>query len=170
MELSDRQPAHYKARNSEQISPCPYPKVNWTQLRLNLKRNLPLPTEYPILSCPQDPGPYPDSPSSKGRTMKMIKEEKFNGGPERQETSIHEDRLKKITLTTHRINSHTNAKEEELLRKVYLPVNTYAPFGTLPGFHRSQGIITPPIDLIGGYILEGSQWILYTAPNQDRYY
>ena len=107
--------------------------------------------------------------------MNIIKEEKLNGGPascppERQETSKHEDKLKKITLTTHRINPYTKAKEAELLKKEYLPANTYAPFRTLQGFHTSQGIITPLMGPIRGYVLEDSQWILYAAPNQDCHY
>ena len=104
-----------------------------------------------------------------GRAMKTIKEEVNNIPasclPEQQKTSIYPDGSGKITLITHWITPYNNAIEQELLRKEYIP-----PFRTLPGFHTSQGIITPPTDPIGGYVLEGSQWILYGTPNQDRHY
>ena len=79
--FAETRAAHYRKENSEQVSLSPYPKVNWANLRPNLVRNLPLPTDCPVLSCPEDPRVYPDSPSSQGRVMKMVKDEEFNGGP-----------------------------------------------------------------------------------------
>ena len=72
--LSDKRAAHYKAKNSEQVPLCPYPKVNWANLRPNLKRNLPLPTDCPVLSCPEDSNVYPDFPDPLGRVMRKVNE------------------------------------------------------------------------------------------------
>ena len=169
--FAETRAAHYKARNLEQVSICPYPKVNWANLRPNIKKNLPLPTDCPVLSCPQDSNEYPDSPDPQGRIMRKSKESTGPGNlascpPEWQQTSIY-TKPQGFDIITHRRNPYSNRQEEELMRKEYVPTSTSAPFGSLPGFYTSQGIIAPPRESVGGYVLEGRQWILHAAPSRD---
>ena len=98
--------------------------------------------------------------------MKMAKIEEYNGGPascpsELQTTEIEESSGKVFVIIK---KTGTGIAPPQYLQwKTYSPVGTSAPFGSLPGFRTSQGIIAPPRESVGGYVLEGREWILHAT-------
>ena len=108
--------------------------------------------------------------------MQKIKEEELNGGlascpTEQQKTSLHTDEAGRVTAVTYRNGPYSYGRytQVELQRTTFLPAPASSPFGTLPGFCTSQGIITPPREPIGVYILEEGVWILHASPPGSYY-
>ena len=105
----------------------------------------------------------------------MVSDEELNGGPascppELQTTTTEIDknesfhsRSGKVIQVIKKKGSPT-ALPHYLQRTTFLPAETSAPFGTLPGFYTSQGTISPPCEPVGGFILEEGKWILHASP------
>ena len=39
------------------------------------------------------------------------------------------------------------------------------PFGTLPGYHTTQGVVTIPTEPVGGYVYHEGEWRIYASPS-----
>ena len=93
-------------------------RVNWHRLNPNIKRNLPVPVQYPVQGCALDPDYY----------------------------------------TTMGAASYYLGKKRDSV----LLFESGMPFGSLYGFWTSKGVLSPPVEPVGGYHCcpETGTWII----------
>ena len=99
----------------------------------------------------------------------MVSDKESNGGPAScpQEDQITTTEIDKEDWYSRsgKVSQVIKKKDTEryLQYTTFSPAVTFAPFGSLPGFRTSQGIIAPPRESVGGYVLEGREWILHAT-------
>ena len=162
--------AHY-SRGRPTPSRKPYPRVDWSRINPNTKRNLPQPTQLPVSGCPQDPNIYPDSPNPEGRVMEWYRPITQCFLPGCDHTDCHPPAASTTTTysggcSSDGFNVHSRNEEGKiLLNKYYKPLRvTSCPFGTAAGFETNLGVVAPPVSPIRGYIYTVEGWKLHATP------
>ena len=169
-EYIDERAAHY-SRGRPTPSREPYPRVDWSRINPNTKRNLPQPTQLPVSGCPQDPNIYPDSPNPEGRVMEWYRPITQCFLPGCDHTDCHPPAASTTTTysggcSSDGFNVHSRNEEGKiLLNKYYKPLRvTSCPFGTAAGFETNLGVVAPPVSPIRGYIYTVEGWKLHATP------
>ena len=120
------------------------PRVDFTQVKPHLHRKLPKPALFPVQSCYNDPDFYT---KCTGPKSSHICNKEHDG-------QLHEDldeKLAPIGPTQHP-GSCLWEKNQHQSTSLFSRPN---PFGHLPGFETSLGVVAVPDEPIGGYIYAG---------------
>ena len=120
------------------------PKVDFAQVKPHLHRKLPKPALFPVQSCSNDPDFYM---KCTGPKSSHICNKEHNG-------ELHEDldeKLAPIGPTQHPGSCLWEKNQHQSTSLFSRP----DPFGNMPGFETSLGVVAVPDEPIGGYIYAG---------------
>ena len=120
------------------------PKVDFYQVKPHLHRKLPKPALFPVQSCSNDPDFYM---KCTGPKSSQICNKEHDG-------ELHEDLNEKLAPIgpTQHAGSCLWEKHQHQSTSLF---SRSDPFGHLPGFDTSLGVVAVPDEPIGGYIYAG---------------
>ena len=120
------------------------PKVDFAQVKPHLHRKLPKPALFPVQSCSNDPDFY----------IKCTGPKSSHFCNKEHDGELHEDLNEKLAPIgpTQHAGSCLWEKHQHQSASLF---SRSDPFGHLPGFDTSLGVVAVPDEPIGGYIYAG---------------
>ena len=120
------------------------PKVDFAQVKPHLHRKLPKPALFPVQSCSNDPDFY----------MKCTGPKSSHFCNKEHDGELHEDLNEKLAPIGPTQHAGSCLWENNQHQSTSL-FSRSDPFGHLPGFDTSLGVVSVPDEPIGGYIYAG---------------